>query len=174
MLQSIVAFLIEKIDATLLDPMASTSMVLNGVGTTSVDATVRLCAFGITLGFTGILLPFYRELEHRINTADVTVRTQHTHGRLLLIRNQTREMVLDGARTFAKGIRYLPPFAHQTHLQWLFLAAWAEFCLDETDASAVVSPEDIEVLETYVFVFKFVSWPQMLTALLLPPELRRR
>jgi hypothetical protein len=128
-------------------------MPYNGVSTNSVDAVVRLCGFVTILGFTGILLPFYRELERRINVSyNATAHSQHACGRLLLLRNQAREMSLHAARSLAKGLGYLPRLAHMTHMLWLFLAEWAEFCLDEADAPIVVAPEDMHVLlKAYVF-----------------------
>ncbi|KAJ7275726.1 hypothetical protein C8J57DRAFT_1505037 [Mycena rebaudengoi] len=124
-IQTILSLLIEQVDAALLESLTSVNMPYNGVSTNSVDAVVRLCGFVAILGFTGILLPFYRELERRINVSDNA--TAHIH-------------------TLAKGLGYLPRAAHMTHVLWHFLAEWAEFCLDEADAPVVVVPEDTHVL----------------------------
>ncbi|KAJ7275737.1 hypothetical protein C8J57DRAFT_1714294 [Mycena rebaudengoi] len=146
-IQTILSLLIEQVDAALLESLTSVNMPYNGVSTNSVDAVVRLCGFVTILGFTGILLPFYRELERRINVSyNATAHSQHACGRLLLLRNQAREMSLHAARSLAKGLGYLPRLAHMTHMLWLFLAEWAEFCLDEADAPIVVAPEDMHVL----------------------------
>ncbi|KAJ7243350.1 hypothetical protein C8J57DRAFT_63952 [Mycena rebaudengoi] len=130
--QTILSLLFEQIDAVVLDYLTSTSIVSNGV-------TARRCGFAIALSFTSILLPFYRELERRINAPDV-VADQNTLGRLLLLRNQARDMARLGARHLAKGIGYLPPLTHHTHTHWLHLAAWAEFCLDEAEVSPPCPP----------------------------------
>jgi hypothetical protein len=146
--QTILSLLFEQIDAVVLD--YSTSMVSN-------SATARQCGFVIALGFTSILLPFYRELERRINAPDV-VADQNTLGRLLLLRNQARDMARLGARHLAKGIGYLPPLTHHTHTHWLHLAAWAEFCLDEAEVSLTVSPEDIHALQVCVLALCLLAY----------------
>ncbi|KAJ7279305.1 hypothetical protein C8J57DRAFT_132202 [Mycena rebaudengoi] len=151
--QTILSLLFEQIDAVVLD--YSTSMVSN-------SATARQCGFAIALGFTSILLPFYRELERRINAPDVAT-DQNTLGRLFLLCNQARNMACLGARHLAKGIGYLPPLTHHTHTQWLYLTAWAEFCLDEAGASLAVSPEDIHALEVIAAEVNVVGYSVDLT-----------
>lgn len=149
-IQSILSILLEPVDAMLATsspPICGT--FFNGVGST-VNGTVRACGFSLVVGFTDIILPFYRELELRVNAANAEGANQHTHARLLLLRNQTHEMTVLGARLFGKAIAYLPPLVHQIHTQWVSLAAWAEFCLEEANVSIVPFPQHIKVLEAYV------------------------
>jgi hypothetical protein len=98
----------------------------NGTGC-NVNATARECGFNLVIGFTDILLPFYRELELRVNADSAAGFNEHTHARLLLLRKQTHRMAVLGARLFRKAIGYLPPLVHKAHAQWFALAAWAEF-----------------------------------------------
>ncbi|KAJ7205666.1 hypothetical protein C8J57DRAFT_1734606 [Mycena rebaudengoi] len=146
-LQSVLSILLEPLDATILCSPSSLDAGFNGVGG-SVTATARACGFGIIIGFTGLLLPFYRELERRTNAADAAMGNQHSHARLLVLRNQTHEMVVLSAALFGKGVSYLPPMVHQAHRHWAALAAWVEFCLDEADVTIVPFPQHLKVLET--------------------------
>ncbi|KAJ7290340.1 hypothetical protein C8J57DRAFT_340486 [Mycena rebaudengoi] len=149
-LQSILSILLEPVDAMVLTSSPPMSGVYyNGTGCT-VDATARECGFNLVIGFTDILLPFYRELELRVNADNAAGFTENTHARLLLLRKQTHRMAVLGARLFGKAIGYLPPLVHKAHTQWFALAAWAEFCLDEANASIVPFPEHIKVLEAIV------------------------
>ncbi|KAJ7267333.1 hypothetical protein C8J57DRAFT_1717722 [Mycena rebaudengoi] len=121
-LQSILSILLEPLDTMILCSPPPDDAVFNGVGST-VIASARACGFSIVLGFTQLLLPFYRELEWRTNAADAAVGNQYSHARLLLLRNQMHETVVVGAGLFGKGIGYLPPMVHQAHTQWAALAA---------------------------------------------------
>ncbi|KAJ7290429.1 hypothetical protein C8J57DRAFT_1275878 [Mycena rebaudengoi] len=145
-LQGILSILLEPLDAMILSSPPLSDAVFNGVRS-SAAAAARACGFGIVLGFTGLLLPFYRELERRTSAADAAVGNQYSHARLLILRNQTHEMVVLSAGLFGKGVGYLPPMVHQAHTYWAALAAWAEFCLDDADVSIVHSTQHLKVLE---------------------------
>jgi hypothetical protein len=147
-LQGILSILLEPLDAMILSSPPLSDAVFNGVRS-SAAAAARACGFGIVLGFTGLLLPFYRELERRTSAADAAVGNQYSHARLLILRNQTHEMVVLSAGLFGKGVGYLPPMVHQAHTYWAALAAWAEFCLDDADVSIVHSTQHLKVLEEY-------------------------
>jgi hypothetical protein len=149
LLQSIVSILLELLDAVILVSPDATSEAFTGDDSRVLE-TARGCGFALIYGFTGILLPFYRELEYRTNAADEATRSQGAHARLLLLRNQIHEMALQGARDIAKGLGYVPPFAHQTPTLWRFLSAWADFCIEEADFYAAASPELLQILEAYV------------------------
>ncbi|KAJ7205658.1 hypothetical protein C8J57DRAFT_369441 [Mycena rebaudengoi] len=143
-LRSIHTIILEPLDALILCSPPTVDATLTGVGS-NLTAT---CGFGIVLGFTELLLPFYRELQRRTNAANTAVGNEHSHAPLVLLRNQTHEMVVLAAGLFGKGLRYLPPMVHHAHTQWASLAAWAEFCLDEVDDSVVPFAQHLQMLET--------------------------
>ncbi|KAJ7290446.1 hypothetical protein C8J57DRAFT_1275901 [Mycena rebaudengoi] len=146
-LQSILSILLEPVDTMVLTSSPPMSGVFYNGAHCTVNSMARACGFSLVIGFTDILLPFYRELELRVNADNTAGSNKHAHARLLLLRNQAHEMAVLGARLFGKAIGYLPPLVHRAHTQWVSFAAWAEFCLDEANGSVVPFPEHIEVLE---------------------------
>ncbi|KAF7345294.1 Zn(2)-C6 fungal-type domain-containing protein [Mycena sanguinolenta] len=87
-------------------------------------------AYVLTLAFSGLVLPFYRELQYRENrSTDDTLHVQ----RLRVLREQAHDVAVLGAREFARGIRYLPKI-HHLPFQWPIVLAWAEFMVEEAGA----------------------------------------
>ncbi|KAJ7493923.1 hypothetical protein FB451DRAFT_1551216 [Mycena latifolia] len=107
---------------------------------------VRNCALGIGLAFAVIALPLHREFEYRERTGSMD-DGGHTQERLRLLRAQAREMAVLGAREFARALRYLPP-VHYVQINLTTVRDYAQFALEEAEATLLVSPEQVRDLET--------------------------
>ncbi|KAJ7477432.1 hypothetical protein FB451DRAFT_1242467 [Mycena latifolia] len=105
----------------------------------------RNYAFGISLGFATIALPLHHELDYRERTCPAQ-ECRHAQCRRLL-RAQAREMALLGVREFARAIRYLPPI-HFVQIKLSTVRDYARFALGEAEGARMVSPEQVQDLET--------------------------
>ncbi|KAJ6628179.1 hypothetical protein B0H10DRAFT_1991699 [Mycena sp. CBHHK59/15] len=109
---------------------------------------MRTAASGLILGFAALALRLHRELEHRERTGPADENT-HTAARIRLVRSQAHDMAALGARELARAIRYFPPvhypLAHDA------VQNYAEFALEATAAAPVVSHEQVQDLETWVY-----------------------
>ncbi|KAJ7119728.1 hypothetical protein C8R44DRAFT_878130 [Mycena epipterygia] len=107
--------------------------------------------YGAIVGFTGLVLPFYRELELR--GTDDAQQNPRTRERMRMLRTQAHEMAVLGGRGLARGLRYLSRI-HYTPVLWSNLYQWAEFCADEADAT----PECARDLQTMADELKFMGY----------------
>ncbi|KAF7290522.1 Zn(2)-C6 fungal-type domain-containing protein [Mycena indigotica] len=147
MLQSALALLTERIDAVLDNDV---QVVLSSEGMTP-DMNLRTTAYVIAFGFAAIALAFYRELEYRdtLDTQAQILDGRGTRERIRLLRAQTRELCLEGAKEFAKGFKRLPRIHYSpTPLQGRVIASWAEFCATEAGEMRM-SPETQSVLQVF-------------------------
>jgi hypothetical protein len=110
----------------------------------SEDAIARRCAYGLVTGFTGLVLPLYRELELRVDSRE---GSSLARDRMRLLVAQVREMARLAVRELARGIRYLPaaPFLP---VQRQILGDYAQFALEDAEAGSVVEPERVRDLQT--------------------------
>jgi hypothetical protein len=97
----------------------------------NLASVARACTYGLIFGFCSLVLPFYREFEHR----DREMQNPHTRGRLQMLRTQAHSMALLGAHVLARAIRSLPAI-HYTPVHTNIVYAWAEFCLEQPDGDA--------------------------------------
>ncbi|KAJ6589264.1 hypothetical protein B0H19DRAFT_234778 [Mycena capillaripes] len=154
LLHSVLSLLLDQVDAAITSATDNQSPFI--LEDTNVDVVARACAYAAVFGFTGLVLPFYRELEHRENT-EHTVQSQRTRDRLRLIRMQAHEMTIMGARELARSLRYLPKI-HYTPVHWATISDWAEFCADEADSGAVLTLEASRDLETILNELKLLGY----------------
>ncbi|KAJ7115424.1 hypothetical protein C8R44DRAFT_794631 [Mycena epipterygia] len=143
---SVLSLLLDRVDAAITSVTNDrTPFLLDG---TNVDRIARACAYGATLGFTELVLPFYRELEQRSTVGEPRMRE-----RMQLLRTQAHQLATLGARAFVRTIRLLPAI-HYTFGQWRSVYAWAEFCATEMDRG----PERIRDLETLANELKLMGY----------------
>ncbi|KAJ6624421.1 hypothetical protein B0H10DRAFT_738999 [Mycena sp. CBHHK59/15] len=155
---SVLLLLLDRVDTTIRTyPAAERPTGFGSLGTNMV-ATARACSFGYTLGFASVVIALDRELQYR----DTIGRGRFSPGqhpeRMSSLRKQVRDMAHLGARVFAKGLRYLPNSMPRTHMQWRVVHTWAEFCLNEADATMMLSPDDLELLETILNELKIMGY----------------
>ncbi|KAF7342269.1 Zn(2)-C6 fungal-type domain-containing protein [Mycena venus] len=136
-------------------------VLFNPVDTTArnrfvLDDASRLCVFRCVFGFTGLVLPFYRELVHR-ETSDGLAQSPRAYERLQFMRAQARDMAIMGAHLLARAIRYLPKI-HYAPAQWNSIYGWVEFCAEEVDSGAQLYPEFMQDLETLANELKFMGY----------------
>ncbi|KAF7365776.1 Zn(2)-C6 fungal-type domain-containing protein [Mycena venus] len=110
------------------------------------DTIVRGCGYGIIIGFTGLVLPLYRELEQRVEIG-ANDRPAYARDRLHLLLIQARDMTRVAVRELARAIRYLSE-VHFVPVQRKTLCDYAQFALDEAEKAAVVDPECVQDLKT--------------------------
>ncbi|KAJ6540320.1 hypothetical protein B0H19DRAFT_1175442 [Mycena capillaripes] len=116
------------------------------LGNATEDMIVRRCAYGATMGFIGLVLPLYNELQLR---ADANDAPAHVRNRMCLLRMQACQMVGVAVRELARAIRYLPT-VHFDPTQRDTLLGYAQFALNEAMATPLVEPERVRDLTTYV------------------------
>ncbi|KAJ7655806.1 hypothetical protein DFH06DRAFT_483648 [Mycena polygramma] len=107
----------------------------------------RTYAYSAIFGFTGLVLPFYRELEYRETRNDRAEQCPSLQDRLRFLRLQAHEMAILGAQMQARAIRYLPRI-HYMPVHWSTIYAWGEFFAEEVESGARISPEFTQDLET--------------------------
>ncbi|KAJ7115425.1 hypothetical protein C8R44DRAFT_794633 [Mycena epipterygia] len=136
LVHSVLSLLLDRVDAAITSATNDRTPFL--LDDANVDRIARTCAYGATLGFTELILPFYHELEQRSAVEEPRVRE-----RMQLLRTQAHQLAMLGARAFVRTIRLLPAI-HYTPVYWRHVYAWAEFCAAETDHG----PEHTRDLET--------------------------
>ncbi|KAF7290679.1 Zn(2)-C6 fungal-type domain-containing protein [Mycena indigotica] len=107
-----------------------------------LELLVRVSLFSLVHGFTGLVLPFLRELEYRETAVSyIGLVDSGTRARLALLRTQTRRLAWDAASQVVKALKLLPP-VHNTPMQFLWIYSWAVFCLEDVE-EAVTKEEPI-------------------------------
>jgi hypothetical protein len=139
-MHSILCLLLDHVDRVIATADKSPPLILEDMS--------RTCAYGAIFGFTGLVLPFYRELAHR-ETSDVQVYNQSTYDRLCFLRAQAHDIAMLAVRQMARAIRYLPKI-HYMPVHWKTVLGWAEFCAEEVESGAPLSPQFMQDLETCV------------------------
>ncbi|KAJ7119730.1 hypothetical protein C8R44DRAFT_982384 [Mycena epipterygia] len=154
LLHSILSLMLDRID-TVISSATSRNRSQNQAiflgDSPNIESIARACAYGAIVGFTGLVLPFYRELELR--GTDDAQQNLRTRERMRVLRTQVHEMTTVGGRALARGLRYLPTI-HYTPVLWSNLYQWAEFCADEADAT----PECARDLQTMADELKFMGY----------------
>lgn len=143
-LHAILSHMLARADAVLehAEPPPQTAFVLDY--NLSENNVVRGCAFGGVVGFTGLVFPFYRELELRADVGDLPC---HARERMRLLVTQAREMVALGVRELARGIRHIPVVRYLP-VQRTTMLDYAQFALDQAEAISVVEPDRVRDLAT--------------------------
>ncbi|KAF8206053.1 hypothetical protein K438DRAFT_1963827 [Mycena galopus ATCC 62051] len=154
-LHCVLDLLLDRIDMVTTPPGTSPPTILDDA---SIDGVARASAYGACFGFSGLVLPFYRELQYR-ELADATPQSERTRERMQVLRTQAHDMAVVGARQFARGIRYLPKI-HYSPVHWATSRAWAEFVIEEADSDGggALSPETARDLETFADELKLLGY----------------
>ncbi|KAJ6472669.1 hypothetical protein C8R47DRAFT_1145803 [Mycena vitilis] len=154
LMHSILSILLEQVDAAITSATDNHSPFI--LEDTNVDVVARASAYAAVFGFTGLVLPFYRELEYRENN-DQPGQSERTRERLRLLRVQAHEMAVLGARELVRSLRYLPRI-HYTPVHWATISDWADFCAEEAESHAALSPENARDLETILNELKLLGY----------------
>ncbi|KAF8205216.1 hypothetical protein K438DRAFT_1818744 [Mycena galopus ATCC 62051] len=114
-------------------------------------------AYIVCLGFSGVVLPFYREVQYRENSNDdISSQNESTRKRLRFLREQAYQMAVLGGREMARGLRYLAKI-HYLPFHWPTVLAWAEFVAEEADAHPL-SLQAVRDLETFANELKLLGY----------------
>ncbi|KAF7378102.1 Zn(2)-C6 fungal-type domain-containing protein [Mycena sanguinolenta] len=154
-LRSILDLLLDRVDMVTTPPGSNAPTILDD---SSIDAVARASAYGVCFGFSGLVLPFYRELQYR-ETIDSTPQSERTRARMQALRAQAHDMAVLGLRELARGIRFLPKI-HYSPVHWPTIRAWAEFAAEEADMEGrgPLSPEAARDLETVADEMKLLGY----------------
>ncbi|KAJ7115414.1 hypothetical protein C8R44DRAFT_223654 [Mycena epipterygia] len=146
LIHSVLSMLLDRVDAVITSATDDrTPFLIDG---NKNERVARAAAYGAIVGFTDLVLPFYRELEYRSATGEPRVRE-----RIQLLRTQAYELATLGARAFARAIRFLPPIHYAPeHARSVY--AWAEFYAAEED----LGPDRARDLETLANELKFMGY----------------
>ncbi|KAF8166880.1 hypothetical protein K438DRAFT_1983927 [Mycena galopus ATCC 62051] len=144
LLHSIASLLLARVDAA-IEPSAHDCAPFRYEGNNDTTATAHaVCGCGIIVGFVGLVLLFYCELQLRGDEGEPSAQCE----RMQLVRTQAREIAILGAHELARALRYLPPLRY-TPLNWRIVYPWAEFCVENV-------PENLEDLETITNELKMI------------------
>ncbi|KAJ7107684.1 hypothetical protein C8R44DRAFT_885098 [Mycena epipterygia] len=135
LLHSILSLILDRIDVVISSATSRNRDQNQAIflgDSPNIESIARACAYGVIVGFTGLVLPFYRELELR--GTDDAQQNPRMRERMRVLRTQAHEMAVLGGRALARGLRYLSRI-HYTPVLWSNLYQWAEFCADEADAT---------------------------------------
>jgi hypothetical protein len=154
-IHTILSHLLPRADAALAAIAATTNqsdaitplVINNSASDTSI---LRGCAYGIAMGFTGLALPLYRELQQQVGVDsgdrnDLAAYARNEHMRLLVA--QAHRIAGLGVCELARAIRYLEP-VHFIPVHLWKLCDYARFALDEAEAAPVVEPERVKDIKT--------------------------
>ncbi|KAF7368536.1 Zn(2)-C6 fungal-type domain-containing protein [Mycena venus] len=155
LIQAILSHLLARADAILTDERPQKiSFVLE---TATEDGILRGCVYLLVIGFTGLVLPLYRELELRAAT-DIEDPQPHAHARrerLQLLMAQTRDMVELAVRALLRMIRRLP---RVMHVPFPGMVDYAEFALEQAEANPFIDPERVRDLATIAGQVKMMGY----------------
>ncbi|KAJ7186599.1 hypothetical protein C8R46DRAFT_1057526 [Mycena filopes] len=154
LLHSALSLLLERVDAAITSTTDTGSLFV--LEDASADVVARASAYAVVFGFTGLVLPFYRELLYREHCPS-EVQNPRTRDRLRLLRIQAHEMAVVGARELVRSLRYLPKI-HYTPAHWTILSDWAKFCAEEAESGVLLSSEDGRALQTIVGELKLLGY----------------
>ncbi|KAJ7765305.1 hypothetical protein B0H16DRAFT_1454464 [Mycena metata] len=152
-LHSVLSLLLDRVDMAITPPGTDKPLVLDD---STVDALARAVAYGRSFGFSGIVLPFYRELQHR-ETSDASAQSERTRERQQHLRTQAHDLAVLGARELARGLRYLPKI-HYAPVHWPTIRMFAEFCVEEAESGKQLSPEALGDLQTFADEMKLTGY----------------
>ncbi|KAJ7494269.1 hypothetical protein B0H11DRAFT_2003928 [Mycena galericulata] len=120
---------------------------------------IRTCAFAMSVGFTGLALALYREMEYRTAAEECArIQTQSQWARIAVLRRQAQDMAARAVDDVPRTIPLLPSPPHMMHVSWTGIVGWAEFCLDEADAAGGVSPTRFIVFERIMDTLKTLEY----------------
>ncbi|KAJ7935588.1 hypothetical protein B0H13DRAFT_1948743 [Mycena leptocephala] len=121
------------------------------------EENLRACAFGMTVGFTSLVLALHREIEHRTSTDLPTTqdRGSRTHG---LLQRQVYEMTSLAVEDVARTLHLLPSLPHLAHTEWNGIHDWAQFCLAEAAPTGTITPARVKVFETLIAALKLFGY----------------
>ncbi|KAJ7104466.1 hypothetical protein B0H15DRAFT_810166 [Mycena belliarum] len=130
-----------------------------------VNGSVRSCALGMTVGYLGLVLALYREMEHRATARAILQCGLHEssatrHDRMALLRHQTYCLAADALAHLVRTAQVVPTLTHILNAKWLNLAGWAEFCLAEADAAGGLAPGRAGAFERIMHMLKLHGYAQ--------------
>ncbi|KAJ7728965.1 hypothetical protein DFH07DRAFT_782085 [Mycena maculata] len=142
-LRSIVSLLFTQIDFQ-VDPNP-VSKDLSGVRPADrIDEAVRSAIFGMSVGFTSLVLALHREMEYRaVADSRDGIQSEWTLARTALLRRQAHSLASDAVEDVARTFKLIPYPPQTMHLGWNGIRGWAEFCLNEADAAGGIPPARI-------------------------------
>ncbi|KAJ7032417.1 hypothetical protein C8F04DRAFT_1261956 [Mycena alexandri] len=152
-LHAVLSLLLDRVDMVITPPGINDLVVLDD---SSIDALARAVAYGGSFGFSGVVLPFYRELQHR-ETSDASAQSERTRERQRHLRTQAHDLAVLGARELARGLRYLPKI-HYCPVHWPTIRMFAEFCVEEAESGGQLSPEALGDLQTFADEMKLMGY----------------
>jgi hypothetical protein len=154
-IHTILSHLLTRADAALAALAATTNpsdaITPLVIDNSASDASImRGCAYGIAMGFAGLALPLYRELQQRVcvdsgDRNDLAAYARNERMRLLVA--QAHRIAGLGACGLARALRYLEA-VHFIPVQRGKLCDYARFALDEAEAASAVEPERVEDIKT--------------------------
>ncbi|KAJ7848016.1 hypothetical protein B0H14DRAFT_3867311 [Mycena olivaceomarginata] len=166
-IHTILSHLLTRADAALAALTATTNppdaiapfVIDNSASEASI---VRGCAYGIVMGFAGLALPLYRELQQRVGVDsgdrnDLAAYARNERMRLLVA--QAHQIAGFGVCELARAIRYLEAM-HFVPVQRRTLCDYARFALDEAEAATVVEPECMRDIKTILDQLQISGYSQ--------------
>ncbi|KAJ7029452.1 hypothetical protein C8F04DRAFT_1116436 [Mycena alexandri] len=143
-LHSVDSILLDRVAASIADiDLAHTPTPIRGVPPT-IDSAARSCALAAVIGFAGLVLPFYHELEQRLPDEP------RARERMRVFCAQARGFACEAAEELARVIRWLPGVQFPP-TSYRVLYAWADFALG-------CAPEDTKDLEAITMELKLMAY----------------
>ncbi|KAF7290675.1 Zn(2)-C6 fungal-type domain-containing protein [Mycena indigotica] len=156
-LQSILEHMLERADSLLAGSTHSSQLTID-TDPSRQDLIVRSSAYALIVGYTGLCLPFYRELEYRDTYASASITTNaNARSRIKLLREQAREMAGHAAQMLATGLQLLPS-GQFTPVHYHSIHAWAQFCLEEADSYVDMDMDLARTMESLSREIKLMSY----------------
>ncbi|KAJ7046034.1 hypothetical protein C8F04DRAFT_338444 [Mycena alexandri] len=163
-IHAIQTHLMSRVDALCTDPICAEAGAFCRHDEWSEDRAARTCAYGIAMGFVGLVLPLHRELEYRVGLldADVNAKPRGSVGaalareRLRLLAAQARGIAALAVQQLARAIRLLRWYYAPIH--GCTLTECARFALDEAEAAPVLEPERVKDLATIGAQLRIVGY----------------
>ncbi|KAJ7232018.1 hypothetical protein C8J57DRAFT_179045 [Mycena rebaudengoi] len=118
------------------------SLPAKGYAYHSPEVNLRACAYGMTCGWSTIVLALHQEME-RPTDADAPVpESPWVAERLALLRRQVHALTQQALAEVVQGLRRLPSLPHISHLE----------------AAGEITPEHVEIFETLTASLKMIGY----------------
>ncbi|KAJ7336277.1 hypothetical protein DFH08DRAFT_285472 [Mycena albidolilacea] len=153
-LQSIVTLILTQPEFSVAgDPLFYESPVQSPLIRRESD-NVRACMFAMAVGFTGLALSLYKEIERRVSTDPPTMQNRWIQERMGTIQRQVHEMASLAAGDIARALQLLPSLPHFSHLDLSTIQDWADFYLADAAKTGSIDPARVKIFEIFITSFK--------------------
>ncbi|KAJ7242018.1 hypothetical protein C8J57DRAFT_70943 [Mycena rebaudengoi] len=136
------------------------SLPAKGYAYHSPEVNLRACAYGMTCGWSTIVLALHQEMERPTDADAPAPESPWVAERLALLRRQVHALTQQALAEVIQGLRRLPSLPHISHLgmSHIWIVGWVQFSINEAEAAGEITPEHVEIFETLTASLKMIGY----------------